>query len=100
MGRRLQLHSMLRTLVPNVYFQPPENFKLSYPCIVYQLADLTDRKANNRTYTQMDRYQVTYITRDPDDSFIRDFPMQFNYCSLDRFFITSNLNHYNYTLFY
>ena len=32
---RLDLQSYLKTLTANVYFQPPENVKLNYPCIIY-----------------------------------------------------------------
>jgi hypothetical protein len=36
MAPRLQLQTLLETLTEHVYFQPPENLKVQYPCIVYQ----------------------------------------------------------------
>ena len=37
MDRRLQLHEELCSVLGsrNVYFQPPETIKLTYPCIIY-----------------------------------------------------------------
>ena len=37
MGPRLQLHQTPWSVcTDNVYFQPPTNIKLEYPCIVYK----------------------------------------------------------------
>lgn len=44
-----------------VYFNPPESVKVTYPCIVYSLLDITQFHADNRPYFGYDSYQVTHI---------------------------------------
>ena len=43
---RLGLDEILRSLAPNVYFQPPETIKIKYPCIIYSLDDYDTRFAD------------------------------------------------------
>lgn len=96
---RASLSDILNELCPNVYFQPPGGHKLQYPCIIYSLSNISTRPANNKPYILNDKYDVTYITRDPDDEVkrtIASLPM----CSMSRSFTSDNLHHYSYTLFY
>ena len=99
---RLDLDAELRDAIgnSNVYFQPPESIKLKYPCIVYELADLDSSYADDKRYRIHDRYSVTFITKDPDHSLIREFPDLFLHCRFNRFYMADNLNHYNYTVYY
>ena len=93
------LSPILHAFAPNVYFQPPEETKLKYPCIVYELDDIDAFYADNAPYCFNSRYSLTYITRDPDDEKrygIAKLPM----CKFDRFFTSDNLNHYTYTIYY
>lgn len=53
-------------LDPNVYFQPPENLKMKYPCIVYHRQYLTKIHADNRQYLLDRQYRVVYIDRRPN----------------------------------
>ena len=102
MASRLQLQTELETILGtrNVYFQPPEGFKLQYPCIIYQLDAIRDNRANDKIYTKKKQYAITIIDRDPD-SIIPDTILEsFNYCSFDRFFTSDQLNHFVLTLFY
>lgn len=98
---RLDLQTFLETLKGdrNVYFQPPASVKMVYPAIVYKLSDINNIHANNGVYLQGIAYQVTYITKNPDDVMIKTLsklPM----CEYDRHFTADNLNHYVYTLYY
>ena len=53
MAPRLQLHHSLKRFVPNVYFQPPTNVQMKYPCIIYK-RDFADSKfADDNTYDYM-----------------------------------------------
>ena len=66
MGQRLQLHQLLETFTENVYFQPPTNIQLKYPCIIYK-RDFADTKfADDIPYNHKLRYAITVIDRDPD----------------------------------
>jgi len=101
MGQRLELQTILETLLGtrNVYFQPPQSFKMAYPCIVYRRDDLRSRFADNSLYNFDIRYQITVIDRDPDS----DIPHKvaaLPKCSFDRFFVADNLNHDVFNLFF
>ena len=96
---RSDLSKILHEFCDNVYFQPPADKKMSYPCIVYKLENLNVRRANNGVYTLMDQYSITYITRDPDDENIRKIAL-LPYCAMTNNQSINNLHHSNYRLFY
>lgn len=98
---RLTLQTELETILgsSNVYFQPPENLKMKYPCIVYELNDIDTKKADDSNYLKNDRYVLTLIHRDPENEVFRVLE-ELTYCDLDRVFVTENLYHYVFTLFY
>lgn len=101
LNKRLGLQAQLVELLgaQNVYFQPPATIKMSYPCIVYQLEDFFVTNADDIMYNHKNRYQLTYIDRNPDS----DIPLQLQameYCDLASTFITDGLNHYVFTLYH
>jgi hypothetical protein len=99
MAPRLELHSLLQTITENVYFQPPQNTRMLYPCIVYQ-RDYADTKfADNEPWNVVKRYQVTVIDRDPDSE-IPDQVARLPRCTFNRFFVADDLNHDVYQLFF
>ena len=101
MAPRLQLQSLFETLLGsrNVYFQPPANIQMQYPCIVYE-RDAADTKfADDIPYRTTKRYQVTVIDRDPD-SLIPDRVAELPLCSYSRFFTADDLNHDVFNLFF
>ena len=98
---RLQLQQDLEALLGsgNVYFQPPSSVKMEYPAIVYARDDLDAKHADNAPYNTTWRYQVTYISRDPDTDIpkaIGHLPM----CAIVSIFVADNLNHYVFALYY
>ena len=101
-GNRTDLDARLRDLLKttNVYFQPPASIKLKYPCIIYNLTAIPALYADNRVYKTHRRYQVTYVTSDPDDAFIDTMLESFEMVSFDRHFTSDRLNHYIFTLYY
>jgi hypothetical protein len=99
MGQRLELHQILEGLAPNVYFQPPTNIQLKYPCIVYKRDFATTFFADNDPYKQTLRYMVTVIDRDPDSAIpakVADLRMS----SFNRFFTADELNHDVYVVYF
>ena len=82
----------------NVYFQPPENTKIKYPCILFELNDVNTRKADDMDYLSNDRYAVTLIHRDPENTVWREIK-KLAYCDLDRIYVADNLYHYVFTLY-
>lgn len=101
MGPRLNLQAKLEATLGsrNVYFQPPETLKLSYPCIIYELDKDLVNYASDSIHKRKKRYSVTVIDRNPD-SRIPDKIRMYPYCSFDRTFTSDNLNHFVFTIFY
>lgn len=97
---RLTLHEILCEVLGsrNVYFQPPENLKMSYPAIVYSRDDLEDTSANNSAYIRKTGYMVTLIDRDPDNGAL-DLLRGLPYCRFDRHYTSDNLNHDVFTIY-
>lgn len=102
MRTRAELHQELVSVLGSnhVYFQPPESKKLIYPCIVYNLSTVDQRYADNKQYNARDRYDVTIITKDPDSSERKTMVECFQLCSFDRRFVSDNLYHDVFTLYW
>ena len=98
---RLDLQTLLEETLGsrNVYFQPPESMKISYPAIVYSLGNMESRHADDVTFTFVRQYSVIYITANPDSEMI-DKLTKLPYCRFDRHYKSDNLNHYAYTLYF
>jgi hypothetical protein len=99
MGTRLQLHQLLEEIVENVYFQPPTNVKLHYPCIVYRRDFANTKFADDLPYDHTIRYSITVIDQDPDSqipSKVAAMPMSL----FNRFFTVDNLNHDVYSVYF
>lgn len=99
MAPRLELQSLLEGLTERVYFQPPTNITMSYPCIIYGLDGDRTKRANNRLYSRTKRYQVMVIDRNPDSE-LPDKVIELPLCKFDRFYTADNLNHTVFTLFF
>lgn len=84
----------------NVYYQPPESVKLKYDCIIYKNKAPFTRRANNHLYILQHMYQATFITSNPvstiPDKMLEEFPM------IERVndFVSDNLYHYVYELYF
>src|SRR3954471_2158461 len=99
MAPRQQLHDILKAITDNVYFQPPENVKLVYPCIVYNRDYLETKFADNEPFSLTKRYMVTVIDRDPDSDIpdrVAELPMS----TFNRFYAADGLNHDVYQVFF
>lgn len=99
MGQRLDLHAIFKVITPKVYFQPPSNVQMEYPCIVYQRDDADTKFAGNRPYSYQQRYQVTLIDPNPDSIIlakIAALPL----CTYDRHYKANNQNHDVFTLYF
>lgn len=100
MGQRLQLHQILKGLgAEKVYFQPPANVTMVYPCIVYQRDFEETTHADNLLYSHSKRYQVTVIDSNPDSE-IPDEVAALPMSSFQRFFVVDNLNHNIYNVYF
>ena len=101
MVNREELRDALRAILGNnkdVYFQPPESIKLSYPCIIYELSDYNLIKASNVNHHLSVGYSITLITKLPDETLSRKI-IELPYCTFDREFINDGLYHYVFTIY-
>lgn len=97
--KRLDIQTLLETIVEHVYFQPTNNTKLNYPCIIYKRDYAYTEYADNDPYRYCKRYQITVIDRDPDSPYpdkIAGLPMS----TFNRFFTADNLNHDVFNVFF
>ncbi len=101
MADRLELHSVLQELLgsSNVYYQPPESIKMQYDAIRYSKKNIVSKYANDRKYSMMDCYEVTVISRLPDNPVIKKL-LSLPYCSYDRHYIADNLHHDVLTIYW
>lgn len=102
MNNRLKLQERLTELLGsnNVYFDPPETIKLKYPCIIYQSDIPLNIQADNKSYILRNRYSATYIDANPDNDITERFLSAFNYCSAGNPYISDNLHHYPFDIYF
>lgn len=103
MGRRHDLTELLRqqfpkNTEPHVYFQPPENTQIQYPCIIYKLSNMPTKWSNNLPYHWDRCYEMTYITRDAQDSMVERL-IALRQTRFNRYFSGDNLHHFVYTIY-
>lgn len=101
MATRLDLQALLQQILGsrNVYFQPPESLKMSYPAIRFARKPIRNKFADNSVYTQSQPYEVIVIDKNPDSEIVKQIsrlPM----CVHDRHYKADNLNHDVFTLYY
>ena len=102
---RTEVQTILETSMENVgytkhvYYQPPETIKLVYPCIVYDRSRFETRYSNNKVYKDMTKYTVTVMDKDPVSPLVNEL-RSIDYCEMEREFVTDNIHHFVFTLFY
>lgn len=109
MDRRPELHEILCEIVNitdpidgdrHVYFQPPTSLKMKYRCIRYSGDGYDTKRADNKSYINTKRYKGVVIDPDPDSDIPEKMLDRFEMCSFDREYISDNLNHFPFTLYY
>lgn len=98
---REEFQAVLETLAGsrNVYFQPPENLQLKYPAITYSIGSLDNVHADNKVYLSFTAYDVVVIDRAPDSQIanrVSKLPMS----SFNRSYVSNNLNHFSFRVYY
>lgn len=100
MGSRLDLHNELLSICPNVYFQPPSNIKMKYPCIVYAMTGKLRLYGSDVIHFSKKEYRITVIDRDPDSQIPDQIESTLKYCGFDQMYTIDNLNHMILSLYY
>lgn len=103
---RLDLQDYLKEVLgsDDVYYEPPDGARLSYPCICYQLGRMSSRAANNRPdYLEWDSYTVMYIVQEALDTRDEDSTLEKLRASegfvFDRTYVLEKLHHYVFTAY-
>ena len=102
MKNRIDLHKEILNLVGvnvKVYYQPPSSVKITYPCVIYKLDSDKTKYANDIKYIKHKRYSLTIVTKDADSE-LPDLFDSLTYCKFDRMYMSENLYHYVYTIYY
>lgn len=101
MGNRIDLQKKFEDILGsrNVYYQPPESIKMSYPAIVYSLGGIDPTYANNKKYLKDKFYSGMLIDKNPESEFV-DKLQELDYCEIAKPFSTNGLNHFPFTIYY
>ena len=99
--RRLELHELLCGVLGSryVYFQPPENLKMQFPCIIYEHDNYYLTHADNKKYIRKRKYTVTIVDKDPDTA-IPERLEELPFTEFSRRFVADNMNNIVYTIYY
>lgn len=101
MNNRNKLHELLCETLGSrqVYFQPPESVKMKYPAIVYSRNRIDNEHADDGVYIQSPSYSITVIDKNPDSEIVENISL-LPRCRFDRHYISDNLNHDTFTIYY
>lgn len=99
MNDRLVFREFLKTICPNLYFQPPSNINMIYPCIIYRINNVDTAHANNNPYLQFLSYQLTVVDKNPDSDIFKRLLKQ-PMCRFERSYVADNLNHFIFNIYY
>ena len=102
MARELKLQETLENFLgsENVYFQPPASVRLDYDCIIYKMSHIDMKLADNKKYAKFHAYTVTLITKEPDNPLIDSILDVFDHIKFDRNYVSDNLYHNVYTIYF
>ena len=98
-----ELHDILQEIIGinnKVYYQPPENVQMKYPCIVFERSNALNQYADNNPYIKTKRYMIKLITRTADNDEFVDQIMELPMCTYDRRFIIDNLVHDVFNIYF
>lgn len=100
MKTRIDLQTMLENIVESrrVYFQPPENLVIKYPCVVYSIRNVKNVYADDDIYKQDFYYELIVIDSDPDSEIFKKL-CKIKECKFRNFYISDNLNHFVFDIY-
>ena len=103
MDRRTSLNEELVAILGDgtrhVYFQPPNDMEMSYPCIVYERHDINNTQADNDIYLHKIQYTVIVIDRNPDSDIVKRMS-KFRNAKFKSHYVADNLNHDSFEIYY
>lgn len=99
---REHFHSFLSTLTgaEHIYYQPPSNMRMKFPCIEYHDAAMDTTFANDMPYVNTRHYQLTVIDSMPDNPWIQLIATSIPMCVHNRHYTSDGLNHDVFDIYY
>lgn len=99
--KRIEFHHILEALpgVAKAWFQRPPKDQIQLDNTIVYTARPGLWYADNHTYIKGTWYTVTFIHSDPDSETV-DAILELQYCSFDRQFISDDLYHDVFKIFY
>lgn len=101
LSRRRKLKQALEQIIGSegkLYFQPPSNIRMSFPCIEYHRVGSNSDHADDLPYRVDPQYQVTVISTDPESEWV-DKVSELPRCSYVRSYTSDNLYHDVFTIY-
>lgn len=98
MANRLDLHNALKSIINNVYYQPPASVKITYPCVIYSRKQINARNANDAKYKVDVAYKVTLVDKNPDSAYLMPI-LKLPKCSHSTHYTSDNLHHDEFTIY-
>lgn len=100
MKTRAEVQSMLEEILDskNVYFQPPSNTSLKYPCIVFKFSRFDTRPADNKPYIVTSCWEIHHMYKNPKHDLKEKFVFEAPFCSWDRRIVSDGVYNDYYTL--
>ena len=98
--QRLKLSAKLHELAKNVYFQPPSNKELKYPCIIYKLMPGDTDFADNMPFIFKPQWQITLIDYVPNNPIRYQLAMSLPTIIFVNHFVSDELNHDVFQLYF
>lgn len=97
---RIDLHKILVELGSEndfkVYFSPPANIQLHYPCLIYTRSNPRTQKADNISYFKFDAYDLVFVTKDPDSIIPDKIVDKLRYATINRApYVSDGFYHYS-----
>lgn len=98
---RIELHNKLKQITQNVYYEPADGKRLSYPCIVYTRQNIDNKRANNSNlYVGHVIYNVQYMTTDGANTKTKEMLRLLPTASLSNIMVNDGVYHENYNIYY
>lgn len=95
---RERLHKKLKEVADEygmkVYFQPPDNTRLDYPCIIYKYDTPETQFADNIGYINKMSYEIMVVKTDHELDVIKSLTSKLKRVRFRRIYINDNMYHY------
>lgn len=95
MASRMDLQNELIVLLgsDHVYYDPPENLQMQYPCFIYTVSKANERYSDNKVYRYVNGYDITYVDINQDSDVLEKFKTHFLMSNFNRHYVADELHH-------